>query len=435
MTSSDQSSKDKYRALSTALLAIPIPTRLKEIVHSGGKEEVREKIEFHNITFGELLRVMDSCDTAREAHSEQLTSVLVVLEILGVISLDIPLHRANPNAETIRVCATSEAAGYLLHAIAKFLTTTSHQKSPIRSKSSIKSFRSIIESALDRNELDIHLVLANLLERNRENAHKQPLRSVRVVSVLIKGERRKRDSANKTEDVYLHVMKPAWDSYALIGSVQSEGEKDEETARLALEEDLQSPAEALVLRPSGIDDEEIVEFTITRGVYTRYSFTIWIAEALQGHLQLRDDLEYGWFTFEEICHQKSQSGQLIFTKANLLKKLDAASGLNTIPMIVTNIERFANKSIKSQSQDIIREIRDVVREFGELIMLLWDKIWSIRWWLILLIGMVVLFFILRPFINQTIPELSNIADIFGIIGFIILIFGMVLERHRRSRVK
>lgn len=426
-----------YRVLASALAAVPAPIRIKERItlRDGQSPVVRVRTLIRDITFEELIARMDAIEPAQEGHREQLMAVLVILESLGIVALERPSPVDQVGLEGTKIYATSEPAGYLLRSISKLMTTVPRWKSSIRPDSNIKSMRSVIEAALDHSELNPHLVLAILLERSRENADEDPLRSVRVISVLVKGERVKPDST--TEAVYLHVRKPEWDSYALIGSRQGEGESEEETARLALQEDLETPSDKFELKPSGVKDEYDIELSMSHGVYTRYAFNLFIVEALHDELRLCDDLEYAWLTFEEICNQESRTGQRIITKADLLRRIDRTRGLDSIPTIVTNPEPFLAKSIRSQAREMVRAFKGVIREFGSLAQLVWKRLLSINWWLLLLLGIAGLFVILRPVINQNIPALSNVADVLGIIGFIISLvgIGVDLQRRRRRRFK
>lgn len=424
----------RWPALASALAAIPVPFRVKKrIVSPDGRRVVIEREAIRDITFEEMIARMEKVEPSQGRHREQLIATLVVLESIGIVTLESPSSTVQPGLEGVRISATSEPAGYLLQSLSKFMTTVPHQKSPIRSDSNIKSFRSVIGAALRNNKLNPHLVLANLLERGRENAAKDPLRRVRVISVLIKGERVKADSTRETESVYLHVKKPDWDSYALIGSAQGEGERDEETARLALEEDLETLADMFDLKPSGIEDEHDTELTITRGVYTHYTFNLFTVEALHDELRLLDDLEYAWFTFEEICNGKSRMGHTIMTRAGLLKRINEDRGLGSIPAVVINPKPFLAKSIRSQARDVVREFKDVVREAGELAQLAWRRLLSVKWWLVLLLGIIGFSVLIRPIINRSIPTLSNIADILGIIGFILSLGGIFADLRRQSR--
>jgi hypothetical protein len=412
---SDQS---VYDILSRALAAIPVPITVKDRPRA---EQVIERTVIRQIAWDELAEVA----YLRKTDLKQVLGALVVLEALGIIIFE----RATG---TLRISTTSESAGYLLHSLGKHLASLPGAKSPLRPDSSIREFRSVIESAIHRNQIDPHLIIANILESSRQNAKQEPLRSARVISVLIKARRARSNCPKGTEEVYLHVKKPQWDSYALIGSVQNPGESDLETAQLALEEDLETSASAFDLRPSGVDDEYDTNLSINRGAITRYAFNLYYVTALHGNLGFRDDLEYAWFTFDEICHQESSTGQPIMTKAILLRRLDDNSVLGRVPALPTNTKPFLAKSLRSQARDALGATRDVARELGELIQLLWTKLLPVKWWLLLLMTTILAAVILRPIIGgKNIPALSNTADILSILGYAISGIGVVHGLSKR----
>ncbi len=246
------------RALACALAVIPLPTVSKELVVLGKETIVRERVLFSSVTLAELLSRMEAVDPRKIEHREQLVAALAVLESLGIVTVE-KLAAREQSLEQMRISVTSEQAGFLLHSLSKFMTILPHQRSPIRPNSSVKSLHAVLEAALEQGRINPHLLLAILLERGRKGAAEDPLRTIRVISVLVKGERMKGDSK---ETVYLHVRKPDWDSYALIGSVQRVGEEDEQTARLALEEDLRTPAHLFAVRPSNIEDDSDLRLSI-----------------------------------------------------------------------------------------------------------------------------------------------------------------------------
>lgn len=411
-----------FDRLGKALSIIPVPKRTKEI-HKGrdGSITVTERILFHSVEIESLLAAIP-----RE-QSGELISVLTMLELLGIIAVS-RVDKQDWMGASIR--ATSEPAGWLIQTISKIITRYPLDEPVIRSYNSIAVIRPIIEAALEKNEINPHLILSNILQINFKEAYTSPLRQSRVISVLIKGERMGKNG-NQREAVYLHVHKPDWDSYALIGSVQSGGRSELETARLAIEEDLVTPSSAFSLSPSGVEDEYDIELSITRGVYTKYAFNLMIVESLSSPLLLKDDIEYDWFTLDEIINQKSLTGKRIMTKAELLKKIDNSRGLANIPSIVSNPKPFLGKSIRSQVLDVVHEFRDVLREIQELFQLLIMRMWALKWWLMLMFIVIVYAIFLRPRLNSIMPIVSDIADILGIIGFFLSFINISIGVKRR----
>jgi len=414
------------QALARALEAIAVPRVFKQRLSRGRNTTIKERVVFSDVTFAELIQVMRETEAAQVPHQEVLMTALGTLASLGIVEVS----RAAVGGrfdEQIRIRATSEPAGYLLHSLSRFLTTAPLGRSPIQPHSSTAEIKTVLERALDQERLNPHLLLAILLERCRANAEEDPIRSVRVISVLIKGEEAIDDSDLQKEPVYLHVRKPDWDSYALVGSVQNEGQQDIETARTALAEDLEGAVNLVDLKPSGVRDERDVQLSITHGALTLYSFNLFTAESLHGELNYRKDVDYAWFTYEEICDQVSKSGHPIITKKNLVQRINDARGLDSVPAVVTDPQPRTQRSVSLQAREVAKEFVDLFTEFKELFQVIWIRLWSAKWWVLLLLAAMCLAFVLPPIVTHYSPFLSKIADIVGIIGFFISLVGLVLK--------
>lgn len=107
---------------------------------------------------------------------------------------------------------------------------------------------------------------------------------VRIILVLTMGQGARHESS--IESVYLRVEKPEWDSYALIGPRHVAGDTDEDTGRVTLSEDALIAVSLLDLTWSGVGDDSTVDLTITRGVYSDYSYNLFAAEGVRGALWL-----------------------------------------------------------------------------------------------------------------------------------------------------
>ena len=71
------------------------------------------------------------------------------------------------------------------------------------------------------------------LEANRYKHLTNPLRKIKVISIIFKAE--KKQLFNKVT-CYLHVKKPDWDSFAFIGSVLEDEKNALDAAKIALKE-------------------------------------------------------------------------------------------------------------------------------------------------------------------------------------------------------
>ncbi|HQV68895.1 MAG TPA: hypothetical protein PL141_03380 [Thermoflexales bacterium] len=401
----DQSS---YLSLSKAFTSLPIPTTAKNRINS---IDVDERTFLSKVTFNEILT-----NPINKEELNLIAGALITLEALGIIHIE-------KKGERIWIWPTSEPAGYLLHSLSRLLDNYPGHKTPLSPDSSIKNFSSVIENALRDNLINPHLVLVNILESNRKEPYKQPLRRARVISVLIKGFRPKSTFSKAFDDVFLHVKKSGWDSYALVGSVQNSGESDIETALLALDEDLITSARDFTLISPNIKDEIYYSLSLNRGVFTQYEFNIFIAESLKSPLKLRGDLEYEWFTFEEICNQKSKLGLPIFTKAGLLKDIQTCIGLNNLPPIERHVAPIKNTSLRSQLKDIFLKVRGVFESFALFVKIFLQRT---KWWFVSFVSLAITFLVIRPIIaTENQPLLSNIGSLVSIFGFTITISGII----------
>lgn len=414
-------------ALASALSAIPVPNVIKRrrpVLK--GEAEVQRDIFRMPVLLTELLDAMMTVEPGGEQHFEQLRSALVILELLGVVQLQGPPPVTQADWERVSVSATSESSGYLVQILSWFLENASGQGPVIHSSSNTTDFQAVLESALDYHEINSHIILTILMEQARPDATIYPMRTVRVISVLVKAERINLDYTR--ESVYLHIKKPGWEKYALVGSRVLPGASDEDTARLALLEDLGLRVERRDLRQSGVEDEHETELSMSCGVYTRYNYNLFTLESQHCELHL-DDLDYRWFTYKEICEQKSEQGQQIMTKPGLLRRIDTARGLDSVPVVMT-IPAAGMKSLQEQIKSVVRESRDVLDAVGELARLTRLRLLPLRWMFLLLVLSLAAYLTMRPYIEQNTPTISNIADVLGIVGFIGTLIGMGLRLYK-----
>jgi len=73
-------------------------------------------------------------------------------------------------------------------------------------------------------------------------------------------------------------------------------------------------------------------------------------------------------------------------EAGLLGCLDAERGLASIPCIVANPEPSIGTSVPTEAGDVVVALRYLLRECRELAQLLWRRFWSMKWWLLLMLG-------------------------------------------------
>lgn len=420
--------------LSDSLARIPVPTSIKEKkVLDNQKVSIVERVIIRDTTIGEMLINESNIEVDQALLKPILYSTLLVLRTLGIINL------ANQQEETpnllhdqIRVAATSEPAGYLIQTLCIHLAKSHELKSPITPDSSIFEFRSIITSALEINQLNPHLVLSNIFERNRKNSSdKHTLRQSRVISALIKGTRKDK-VYDENINVFLHVWKPKWDSYALIGSVQNASSTDIETAKLALQEDTYTSIESFQLTEANIADEYINELSVSRGVITQYAFNLVIVETLHDELILRDELEYAWLSVEEIIEQKALTGERIITNPKLIQKLGQSRDFNSIPTIINNVDQKLQRTFRHYFYRFWKEFLEFLLAFLRLLYFFWLRIWSIKWWVIGLLISGFLFFIFRPFSPEG-TSLGYWADVLTIAGFFISLIGTMVSLWSISR--
>jgi len=345
--------KADYYALAAVLAIIPVPRVTKD-----PKEIGKRRIEpAKHIPFDAILNRMSETNPEvkrGERDNMILATALVLLDSIGAIEV----------SKNQTVAAVTEPAGQLLHSLSRFLKECAvgqYCYRPVR---------------LDPDEEDPckrpFLILARQAEEHRiawaenEGTEIEPIREQKIISILIKGERTGPTTINSKEEVYLHVWKEGWNAYALIGSEQIRGEHVKETAYRALKEDLEIPSDEEIvqkirLQPSGVADSSQKKYAPTRGAYTRYSFNLFWAEAIDGDLRVEGELKPRWFTYEEICNQQARTGESIITNKELIQAIN----LDKVPVVITDVRPFA-RPLSEQFKDLLDEIRDVGKPLGEL---------------------------------------------------------------------
>ena len=406
-------------ALAAALATIPLPRITKD-----PREISKQRIEpAKHIPFDAILHRMLEAnpeDERSERDCTILSTALILLHATGAVEV----------TENQTVAAVTEPAGYLLHSLSQFLkecTPKPHCYRPVR---------------LDPDEEDPcrrpFLILARQAEEHRiawaenEGTEIQPIREQKIISILIKGERTGPTTINSKEEVYLHVWKEGWNAYALIGSEQICGEHVKETAYRALKEDLEIPSDEEIvqkirLQPSGVADSSQKKYAPTRGAYTRYRFNLLWAEEIDGDLRVEGELKPRWFTYEEICNQQARTGESIITNKELIQAIN----FDEVPVVITDVRPFA-RPISEQIRDLHKEIRDVGKPLGELTKSVGLTVLSFKWWLLLLIGIVLFVIFVLPILRE-LPALSPIADFLSIVGFLGWLIALIIKLHRSNK--
>jgi len=404
--------KADYYALAAVLAIIPVPRVTKD-----PKEIGKRRIEpAKHIPFDAILNRMSETNPEvkrGERDNMILATALVLLDSIGAIEV----------SKNQTVAAVTEPAGQLLHSLSRFLKECAvgqYCYRPVR---------------LDPDEEDPckrpFLILARQAEEHRiawaenESRKIEPIREHKITSVLIKGERTRPTTINGREEVYLHVWNAGWDAYTLIGSGQVSGEHSKDTAYRALKEDLDIPRDEEILqkirlRPSGVGDKLVEAYSPTHGAYTRYRFNLFWVEQVDSELKVRGGLRPQWFTYEEICNQRATTGESIITNVELIRAIDR----DKVPIAITDVRPFA-RPISEQFKDLLNEIRDVGKPLGELMKSVVLTVLSFKWWLLLLIGIVVVVIFVLPKVG-----LGPIADVVGIVVFLVWLAGLIINRHR-----
>lgn len=423
--------ESELQALSSSLSIIPL---VKKIKLFNEKNEVSEQEIVTTITLQNLLRTLKTVDDI-ELDDDQLflllTGALVVLETLGIIGTEYE------NGD-IKIWATSEPASFLLKNMGCFVENRlNYHRSFILPNSEIEFFQPILERAIEIGKLNPHLVFSNLIAY-RFQGSVEPLRKQQIVSVLIKGRRIIRGFFRQRtveEVVYLHIYKPGWDSYALIGSRREDGQTLEETARLALKEDLKTPSNNFILQPSDVPDVMVERPSISRGVITRYAFNLFVVTGVTSKLLLRRDSEkikYRWFTYEEIKLGISRTGEAIMTNTELIDSYHEKNNLDLVPTIVFPHEIPETEPFRHKLNLIKQDFQSGFQRLWDLFIELLMKMWFYKWAVLALPIFIMLFLVLRPLLNRSIPSLNNIDSLLGISMFLVYIIGAFKERQRRK---
>jgi hypothetical protein len=407
-----------YQALAAALAAIQAPRITKD-----PKEIGKKKIEpAKHMSFDALLQSMGETnrETSRsERDSMLLATMLVLLDSVGAIEVN----------QTI--CAVTEPAGHLLHSLGHFLkdcTATVDCYRPIQIDPYEEDERKNPFLHLARQAEEHRIAWAELIGKDI-----QPIREQKIISVLIKGERTIPTKMNGKETVYLHVWKEGYNAYALIGSEQIRGQSPKDAAYRALKEDLELPRDeeivkSMRLQPSGVEDISFVDYAPTRGAYTRYSFNLFWVYEMDGELKVENELKPRWLTYEEICRGKTRTGEKIITRTELVQAID----LDKVPVVIADVRPF-DKSLSEQVKDLLREIKDIRRPLTQLSRSVGLIILSVKWWLLLLLGIILSAILLSPIIDRKLPGLSNVSDLLGIISFIASLVGLAMKLQKSRR--
>ena len=286
---SEKFSYDEVKnALAVIFDAIPSVKYSKERIPKGNQYDIRPKEIIREISIERLIGTLKNRTSLESNHVEFLYTVVFLLNALGIINI-------HYDRKSIRVSPSSLPASSLLKNLGGVLRNNTHRESPINSAANIEPIISVVQEQINNRYLDIHLLLSNLISFDFAKNRDEPLFELRIISVLIKGTRKKRFSDEK-ENVYLHVYKDEWGKYALIGSKQGINQSDEDTARLALDEDLLNNSDKFVLAPSGVDDVVVDEPDFTLGMYTRYYFNLYVVENFHDVYLEGTNLKYAWFT-------------------------------------------------------------------------------------------------------------------------------------------
>ena len=408
------SEETTFARLSVALGAIPVPVKEKE--PGAGDAGFVEREVIHSISMRDLLALPEGAEVLEGSWRHQLMGALAVLNWLGVVRLERPTSRTTSSMEELSVSASSEPAGYVLQGLSRLLTEPLGHASPIRADSRVTAFASILHEAIARGIINPHLVLANVLAVHRKDAERDGLREVRNISVLIKGGWSGRGAAR--EAVYLHTYKPEYHSYSLPGAVPAPGWNDEETARFALREEIETPAERFKLQASGVEDAFDIRLTVTRGTYSQYAFNLFAVTAIDGALRIRTGVRHRSFTFGEMCRCMSHDGEAILPKGGLLENLAEQRGVDWIPQVVIDPGPDLGRSIRSEGAAVARELSHVARAGGRLarlIALLYGSAWKYVAWLLAVVVVLVLF---RPVLDREFPGLGNLAALLTLAMFL-----------------
>lgn len=402
--------KVEREAVARALKIIPVPDEFGT---------------FRGISFNEMLRELEASSVDGAHARTLLVAILTALEAIGAIRPVVSPISSTPNFEDCTIYASTESAAYFIRALSRLLPSTDFAKSPIQATSS-RTFGGLFDETIDP-----HLLMANLLERyrtdiNRDEPDREPLRHRRIISVLLKGQIKK--GSGKAGDVYLHTYKPRWQKYALIGSKQKSGETDLQTAMRAILEDLDTPPECFTLLPSGVQDKHNQYVAPTRGVFTDYSFNLVVATNVTRPIVVRQNLDYAWFTAEEILDQKSKDGLQIMTNPELIKDLvrDWPGGLESVQPLAHEASARPVRRISIRAQ-----IRIIFDEVGRRLRTKYMRFYP--WILLLGLGAAtagILFF--TPHTNLD-PYWANVLTIVGVLLALGSVIGLILSVFRASR--
>lgn len=406
-----------YCALSAALSSIPAPRITKDSKRVGKIRMESPKFVPVSTILYNMSKVNPKAER-RERDSILLSTALVLLDSIGAIEV----------TDNKTVATVTESAGYFLYSLSHYLRLCATMPDVYR------------PVHLDPSEEELctrpFLILARQAEEHRiawaqENGLDiEPIRGKQNVSVVIKGERPILTglSGNGKEIVYLHVWNDGQKAYTLIGSEQLGDESPKDTAYRALKEDLDIPCDEEVLQkiylqPSGIGDIVVKAYSPTHGAHTRYVFNLFFVESIAGRFEVREDLAPRWFTYEEICKQWSRTGEYIISNKN---KVFEVVDLSRIPIAITGVRPY-EKPMSRQVKDLLTEVREVKEPLGELTKSICLVVLSLKWYLLFVVILLVSAVFMSPIIDRKLPGLSNVADILGILGFIVSLVGLAIK--------
>ncbi|MDO9087290.1 MAG: hypothetical protein Q7U53_13870 [Anaerolineaceae bacterium] len=420
---------EEYEVIIYSILDLIPTVSLRKIEKKiRGQLEIREQQIIHEISFDEIVNRINSLFPNLSNLENIVSALLITLNSIGIISIREELGLT-------KISATSYSSSSLLQNISFHLKNSNGKISPIKQNSSIRFFQSTIEDQISDEKIDPHLLLSNIFSQQFYDWQLQPNLKSRVISVLIKGKRYKNKKLrNEYDEVYLHVYKPEWGKYALIGSNQQEGWNDETTAKIALDEDLETRSGSFILKSSGVNDFILSEPEIKLGLFTRFEFNLFYVTEIKGELKFRSDLKYAWFTKEEIMKRRSENNDnLIMTRHELLEKIDNTYKLSSIPITVGNINLlnyddtyYHVKKMQYYFNNGVKEIFFIGKKFLRLIL----KIW---WIISIIIILIVLLFLIFPFhwdkLERTDIIISLLVSILTIGYFLI----KQINKHNKNK--